>query len=211
MAERVGTTGKVVVTDLDTSRLEGCDRHPIEALVHDVTADPLDEAAFDIVHARLVLEHLPDRLVVLAKLVRSLRPGGRILIEDFDHSALGHLPPDRLLFVPEDLGPRYQRAYAAARALSAQAGVDLEFGRRLPVHLLDAGLTDVDAEVCNPLVRGGSPRAAYYSLSLRQVRSVALGTGLVTEQDIDTLIEALDSPGSIMQSTPMVAAWGRRA
>src|SRR5207245_1970263 len=43
MAERVGPTGSVVVTDLDPSRLEGCDGPNVEVRIHDIATDPLED------------------------------------------------------------------------------------------------------------------------------------------------------------------------
>jgi chemotaxis methyl-accepting protein methylase len=43
---------------------------------HDVAADPVPENAYDLIHARLVLVHLPERDRVLATLAAALRPGG---------------------------------------------------------------------------------------------------------------------------------------
>jgi len=51
---------------------------------HDVGVDPLPEAAFDLVHARLVLIHVPQAAAALARLAAALRPGGWLVIEDFD-------------------------------------------------------------------------------------------------------------------------------
>jgi SAM-dependent methyltransferase len=210
MAERVGASGTVVDTDLDITRLEACDRPNIEVRIHDIAADPLPEAEFDIIHARLVLEHLPSRLAVLDRLTAALRPGGWLLIEDFDHSAPTHLSASRQLFVPRSIGPKWRRTMLAARALAPSSGIDLEFARKLPAHLVDAGLDEVDAEVCSPLVRGGTPRADYYRLSLLQVGTRLVATGIVSQRDLDDVIDALGSPGTLVQSTPMVSAWGRR-
>jgi trans-aconitate methyltransferase len=44
----------------------------------------LPEGGFDLIHARLVLNWLPERLSVLDKLVKALKPGGWLLIEDYD-------------------------------------------------------------------------------------------------------------------------------
>ncbi|HEY0530993.1 MAG TPA: class I SAM-dependent methyltransferase [Actinoplanes sp.] len=44
---------------------------------HDVAADPPPEpGTFDLVHARLVLVHVPDRARALATMAAALRPGG---------------------------------------------------------------------------------------------------------------------------------------
>src|SRR5690349_10061380 len=52
---------RVVVTDLDMRFLETVKLPGLEVWRHDLTCDPLPEAAFDLVHARLVLVHLPDK------------------------------------------------------------------------------------------------------------------------------------------------------
>ena len=88
LADLVGPSGRVVATDIDVRSLEAIDRSPsLEVRRHDVVQDPLEVGQFDLVHARLVLEHLPERDAVLTKLVRALRPGGWIVIEDVDYAS----------------------------------------------------------------------------------------------------------------------------
>src|SRR6202046_5508001 len=53
--------GDVVATDIDTRFLETHRETNLRVLRHDITADDLPPAAFDLVHCRLVLAHLPDR------------------------------------------------------------------------------------------------------------------------------------------------------
>ena len=50
-----------------------------------VVNDPLEASSFELVHARLLLEHLPQRDQVLQKLVRALRPRGWLVVEDVDY------------------------------------------------------------------------------------------------------------------------------
>ncbi|KAM5543811.1 hypothetical protein V8D89_002428 [Ganoderma adspersum] len=47
---------------------------------------PFEDEAFDIVHARLVLMHVPGAEDVLRRAVRLLKPGGWIIVEDPDDS-----------------------------------------------------------------------------------------------------------------------------
>src|SRR5262245_18346844 len=61
MCERVGRGGHVVATDIDTRFLTTLRRSNLEVRRHDVAADALPERQFDLVHARLVLVHLPKR------------------------------------------------------------------------------------------------------------------------------------------------------
>lgn len=86
-------------------------------------------ATFDIAHARFLLEHVPDPLEVVKAMVRAVRPGGRIVLEDDDH--------DVLRLWPEPPGVRavwnaYMRSYD-------RAGNDPIVGRRLVQLLHDAG------------------------------------------------------------------------
>ena len=61
LSERVGPTGRVVVTDINTRFLDPLQRPNLEVRRHNIVTDPLPEGAFDLIHARLVLMHLPER------------------------------------------------------------------------------------------------------------------------------------------------------
>ena len=84
LAGRVGPTGHVLATDLDVSRLVASAGAAVEVRRHDVVADPVPAAAFDLVHARLVLVHLAERERVLRSLAAAVRPGGWLVVEDAD-------------------------------------------------------------------------------------------------------------------------------
>jgi ubiquinone/menaquinone biosynthesis C-methylase UbiE len=87
LADRVGSSGHVLVTDIDPRHLDALAEAGwpnVEVQRHDVGQDPLPAATFDLVHARLVLIHVPQREAALARLVAALKPGGWIVVEDFD-------------------------------------------------------------------------------------------------------------------------------
>jgi SAM-dependent methyltransferase len=44
--------------------------------------------SFDLAHTRFLLEHLREPLPVVEAMVRAVRPGGRIVLEDDDHALL---------------------------------------------------------------------------------------------------------------------------
>lgn len=79
LSTAVGPTGRVVATDLDVRLLDRLDDR-VEVVRHDVTRDPLEHDAFDLVHARAVLEHLPPRDEIVGKLASALRPGGHLVL-----------------------------------------------------------------------------------------------------------------------------------
>ncbi|MGH2501120.1 MAG: class I SAM-dependent methyltransferase, partial [Ktedonobacterales bacterium] len=83
----MGEGGHVLVTDIDPrflAALEEAGLAQMEVQRHDVTQDPLPPDRFDLIHARLVLLHLPTADQVLRQLVEALKPGGWLLIEDYD-------------------------------------------------------------------------------------------------------------------------------
>lgn len=211
MAERVGSAGWVVVTDIDIAQLAGCDRANVEVRVHDITADPLDDAPFDIIHARLLLEHLPSRLGVLEKLVAALRPGGWLVVEDFDFSAWLHLPAERLLCEPKQLHGSIRASTVGSALVGTTSGWDGEFGRELPVHLVNAGLDRVDGEARSPVIVGGSPGALFVSVSARQVGPVLVAAGHLTQREVDDYASAFETAGGVIATLlTMVSAWGCR-
>src|SRR5687767_1519985 len=62
LSREVGQDGSVVVTDIDPQWMVGAERRPnVTVLRHDIVDDPLPEGEFDLVHARLLLLHLPER------------------------------------------------------------------------------------------------------------------------------------------------------
>src|ERR1700691_728715 len=74
--------GEVVATDIDTRFLESRSEANLRVVRHDITADNLPPAAFDLVHCRLVLAHRRDRYAVLPPLPPPLRRGAQLVAEE---------------------------------------------------------------------------------------------------------------------------------
>src|SRR2546421_9600 len=73
---RVGPSGKVVATDLQTKLLEAIETSNLEVRKHDITKGDLEQETFDLVSARKVLEHLPQPTQALSRFAAAVRPGG---------------------------------------------------------------------------------------------------------------------------------------
>src|SRR6478735_12767172 len=84
MADQVGSSGRVLAVDLDPRWTRRDGRPQLEVRALDLVAQTIPPGPWDVIHERLVLQHLPERLDVLARLVDALAPGGVILLEDFD-------------------------------------------------------------------------------------------------------------------------------
>ncbi|MGH3637318.1 MAG: class I SAM-dependent methyltransferase, partial [Mycobacterium sp.] len=98
LSEQVGPSGRVLASDVDTAVLDEAADPPYQVRRHDLTVDPPPSAGFDLVHARLVLEHIKAPAVALATLVGALRPGGWLLVESSD-------PKLQPLACPDEVGP----------------------------------------------------------------------------------------------------------
>ncbi|GHI08532.1 hypothetical protein Scel_68530 [Streptomyces cellostaticus] len=121
-------------------------RPPVEVHIHDVGAEEPPGEGFDLVHARLVLVHVPDRARALPSMIQALRRGGRLLIEDAE-------PALQPLICPDAYGPEQQlaiRLRQGFRELLADRGADLSYGRKLPRPLRAAGLREAEATPTSP-------------------------------------------------------------
>ncbi|MFD7665606.1 methyltransferase domain-containing protein [Streptomyces sp. NPDC059788] len=203
LAGRVGPSGHVVATDIDTSWMRGA--AGFEVLRHDVTADaPPAGGPFDLIHARLVLVHLAERDRALRSMVEALRPGGWLVLEDGD-------PALQPLICPDEYGPEQElanRLRRGFRELMRQRGADLSYGRKLPRLLREAGLTDVEADAYFPIT---SPACTVLEeATVRQVRGALVAAGLATDEEIDRHLAHVAAGGLDLGTAPMVSAWGRR-
>jgi SAM-dependent methyltransferase len=204
LSSKVGASGRVLVTDIDVSWTEGAEAENVEVLRHDVAAEDPPEDGFDLVHARLVLIHVRARERAMDHMISTLRPGGWALIEDFDPA----LQPFACVDI---LGPEHERANkirAGVRSLLAEHGADLQFGRRLPRLLREAGLVDVAADAFMPLALPGV--AELETANINQVREGLIAGGHATSEEIDAHLLAVQA-GRLDVTTPfLVSAWGRR-
>jgi SAM-dependent methyltransferase len=204
LAERVGPAGRVLATDIEPRFLDGlADLPNVDVARHDVVVDPLPEAEFDLVHARLVLIHVPERIVALRRLVEALRPGGWMLIED----------GDGLVSVQSCLDPRTDDDRLANHLRSGlmtmleERGVDLGFGRSLPGLLRDHGLVDLAGDAYLPM----SPAVRTLErANLLQLRDEFVERGVVTNEELEHFLARLDDPLFTLAAPLVISAWGRR-
>lgn len=198
MAETVGPTGVVVATDLDVKFLEPLAGGVLEVRRHDIATDELERGAFDVVHARTVLQHVPQREAALARMVAALRPGGRILIEDIVAAETPCFPP---------LPPFSRLMKAMAAALRAR-GADPDYGLQLPAALAAAGLRDLGQSARANVVRTGTGDSEFLQLSLEHAGPHLVAAGVVDAADLDAVLAAIGSPGYTTVTAILIAAWG---
>jgi len=213
MAERVGPAGRVLGVDADAAlggmtleMLHGAGYRHCAFRAQDLAADePIPGAPFDLVYARLLLFHLPQRVDVLSRLWEAVAPGGHLLVQDFDLRGITSLPE------LDSVAAGLRLVTAAFGAASA----DVSAGARLPQLFAQAGVGIPDGtDVAGRLV----PLAAASAQLEQVVRSVlptALAHGITTEDQAEALLAAMDRDVCRFPDLPtlmplLIGAWKRK-
>lgn len=206
LAGRVGAGGEVVASDIDTSWLDAAESPDhLRVVRHDVGADPPPAEGLDLVHARLVLTHVPRRDEALRSMVAALRPGGWLVIEEAD-------PGLQPLLCPDEYGPAQQlanRLRHGFRTLMADRAADLAYGRTLPRRLREHGLAAVGADAYFPIT---APACTTLEIAtVEQIRDRLIDGGVATSAEIDEHLQNL-AAGRVpdLATSPMITTWGRR-
>jgi ubiquinone/menaquinone biosynthesis C-methylase UbiE len=189
LARRVGPQGVVTGIDVDaplgavTERslhAEGCPQ--VRFVAAELTGDePVPGGPYDLVYARLLLFHLPQRVAVLARLWDAVAPGGVLVVQDYDLGSIDVVPP--LAAVGE------VRRVISETFLAL--GCDIRAGFHLSQLFAEAGLgapdgTDVAGRI-EPLATG----RRILSATLSSVLPAALARGITGEADADATLAGL--------------------
>ncbi len=180
MARLAGPEGRAVGIDIDTAKIELARRDAetegvgnIEFLVSDV--DDLNaHGEFDLVYARFLLTHLSDPGGILRHMVDAAAPGGAIVVEDIDHSAIFSYPESPAI-------TRYVELY---NSVVRGRGGDPEIGPRLPELFREAGLSDVRINVVQPVFMESEPKRMH-AITLVNIADAVVAAGLASREEID--------------------------
>jgi ubiquinone/menaquinone biosynthesis C-methylase UbiE len=180
MADRVGPSGRVVGIDVDgrlgreaLSVLKSKGYQQCSFIERDLgSLEQIDSERFDLVFTRLLLMHLNDPILALRQMYCQLRPGGRIVVQDYYFPTIDSYPAIEPL-------AEFSRVFFAAYD---QAGTETRMGIKLPGFFIEAGIgspegTDVTGfllpiRVCSEML------AAVY----RSVLPIALKNGVTTKE-----------------------------
>ncbi len=126
-AEAVGPTGHVVAADISPAMVERARERlggspNVSFAVEDGQRLTFPDASFDAVTCTLVLHHVApdDREAAMAEIRRVLRPGGQVLIAEFDGVSRGGLNPLARLHTTRH--PEHAGSLDAAVGLLTAAG-----------------------------------------------------------------------------------------
>jgi len=194
MADRVGPGGRVVGLDVDgrlgreaAANLAARGYTQCTFIEGDLQRIEFAEGElFDFVFSRILLHHLNDPILGLRNMYRCVKPGGRIVVQDYVFTTLDTYPP----FPPHD---EFLRVFFA---VWKTAGRETRMGVKLPSYFIEAGLgppdeTDVGGCLA-PLAKSIPMLAAVY----QSVLPLALKFGITTEERSAAFLAELSNSGS---------------
>ena len=190
-------------SDIDTRFLDDSIQPHLSVRRHNIVSDPLPAERFDLIHARLVLVHLPEREQVLQRMIAALKPGGWLLTEEFD--SVSHVSTAETYPWETTL-----KSAVALRKIMIERGVDPTFGRSLAKNLKARGLQHVSAEGRMLMWLGGSQGARLMRANLEQLREAILASGVVTPAEFAEDIARLEQADFMTPSPVMWSVVGRQ-
>jgi ubiquinone/menaquinone biosynthesis C-methylase UbiE len=203
LANRVGPDGSVTATDVKPQHL--APRDNLTVLTHDIDRDPVPGGGYDLIHARMVFVHLPNREQVLGRLVAALRPGGLMVLSDCDCR-----DRDPILASPDpDRSKTFETFNDIIRDLGWRNGADLGWTRYAYSSMRTAGLEPVESVVCGRSWAGGSPGCLLYQALAHQIEPVLRAEGMTPDQ-LSALDALLTDPRFVISAWLMHTTVGRR-
>jgi ubiquinone/menaquinone biosynthesis C-methylase UbiE len=212
MAQRVGPTGRIVGFDVDgrlgkeaLSVLKSKGYQQCSFIEGNLESlELIDSDRFDLVFARLLLMHLDDPILALRKMYGQVRPGGRIVVQDYYFPTIDSYPTVEPL-------AEFNKVFFG---VYDEAGRETRMGIKLPEFFIEAGIgppegTDVTGLLL-PMRVGAEMLAAVY----RSVLPVALRNGVTTEERSASFFEDIrkTESGSYHILWPLlVSAWRQKA
>lgn len=203
LCARVGVNGRVLATDIEPRFLHALSYPNLEVRRHDIRSEALPTHEFDLAHARLVLMHLPDWQGALRRMVEAVKPGGWIIVEEFDD--LSFLPDPSIN--PREISLKVRHAFQ--QVLGAR-GVNLRCGRLLPQELQVNGLVNIGAEATVSIWDRNSAGTDLLKMSCQELREPLLASGLISKEEFEADLERVDESDYLMPSPMMWTAWGKK-
>jgi SAM-dependent methyltransferase len=212
LSELVGPFGEACAIERDaqaaaTAREQAPDA---EVWLGDIMEQPLG-GPYDLIVVRWVLSFLPDPATAIRRAAAALRPGGQLIVQDYNHDGVRVFPG----------APAFDRAISAYRTAYAHRGGDLWVGAELPRMFREAGLT---VEHIDPQIKAGPPHSPTWRWverfvfeHLHTITTTAEhppGPAHLSRDEVDDLHQqwsALrDDPGSLLFSPIQVCVVGTR-
>lgn len=184
----VGEQGHVVAVDINPRLIETIKAPNLKVYCADIASADLPPESFDLIHGRYIVIHIKEYEKALANIVRFLKPGGWLFLEE----------PDFTLSTPANHNTPIEQAVArvfqSIETMYSSMGIEPAIGRKLPSLLQKMNLEQINVEASIHLSAGGSNMARMMQMSISHLRQPLVETGIASNQDIDQFLDSTDEP-----------------
>jgi ubiquinone/menaquinone biosynthesis C-methylase UbiE len=205
LSSRVGTTGKVIATDMDPRFLRGLNVDNLEIRQHDILKDDLEQGTYDIVHCRGLLGHLSEPEKALKRMAEAVRPGGWLFVEAQDWASLAAVntsDPASISYT--------STASTILNLLQKRHIMEPYFGRWIRSLVEGYKFTDIGQEGLITIMRGGEPIMRLSMITAQVAAKPMIAAGLLTQESMDNLERLSDDQKFYALSPTNFAVWGKR-
>ncbi len=203
--ERVGSSGMVVATDIDTRFLKRLSAPNLEVRQHDIAKDELEVGEYDLVHCRRLLVALQDPEKALKRLADAVRPGGWLLIEEDDYGSM--LSTDLTNPAATPFVEAWRGGIAALRKMRI---LDPLIGRRVLELMEPLGFVDINRDGWTRINQGGDPMADFDAATMQLVAKPLIGAGQLEQEQLAKMLRLLQDPTFHYLGFTMFSAWGKK-
>ncbi len=152
------------------------------------------EKQFDLVYCRFLLIHLKDPISALRNLIRSVKPGGFLIIEEIQNNSMFVYPENTC----------FAEAVALVEKIGELQQVDYNLGCKLHTMLYENGMKDIVIESYQPVYAEGSEKTLF-SLSIKEAASRYIEENITSPKELQRICQELDKingdPKSIVGMT----------
>ncbi len=205
LSTRVGSTGKVVATDIDTRLLKHLSIPNLEIRQHDIVNDDLEVGEYDLVHCRRLLVTLQKPEKALKRMADAVRPGGWLIIEEDDYGSM--LSTD---LTNPTAAPFVEAWRGGIGAMRKMRILDPLLGRKVRGLIEPLEFTDVSQDGWTRINRGGDPTAQFDAATMQMAAKPLIGAGQLEQEQFNSILGLLQDPAFYYLGFTMFSAWGRK-
>jgi ubiquinone/menaquinone biosynthesis C-methylase UbiE len=203
----VGNEGSVTAIDFDEAIIDLNRQEALASGAENISFEVMSacemdyDNEFDIAYSRFLLSHLKDPLDVVKRMLKSVKPGGKIIVEDTHFS--GHV-----CYPPCEAFDRYVEYFKKA---AFHNGHNPEIGPSLFSLFQEAGVSRIGFDVILPCFNSGPGKWMGY-VTLDRIKETLITKGIADEATINRMLQELEdytNDERTMMSLPHIfRVWG---
>ncbi len=182
---QVGSEGSLLGVDLDTTFLDNEDMTLMQGDILELDI----KQQFDLIHLRYVLIHNKSSSDILSKLIKLLKPSGKLVIEEPDFTLAK--------WIDAEDKPACKRVNSAICKMYEEKGLIAHYGSVAHLQLQELGLRIEENNPYLHLCSGNESVAKLMASSTMVLSKLYIDTKLCSQDDIEKYIKACQNPDSL--------------